>query len=94
MSEKKILVQGGQIVDERSISYADLLIEGERIKAQGMKGAFNHINIDEVVDASGRYVLPGLVDPHVHLDSPFMGTVTVHDYSTGTIAAAFGGTRQ
>ena len=48
--------------------------------------------MDEIVDAAGKYLLPGLIDPHVHLNSPFMGTVTVHDYSNGTIAAAFGGT--
>ncbi|NPV75283.1 MAG: dihydropyrimidinase [Anaerolineae bacterium] len=92
MSEKKLLVKGGQLVSETGIIPGDLLIEGERIKAQGLKGAFDNINVDEVVDASGKYVLPGLVDPHVHLDSPFMGTVTVHDYNSGTIAAAYGGT--
>ncbi len=92
MTEKRILIQGGQIVSESGIVQGDLLIEGECIKAQGLEGAFDNTNVDEIVDAAGKYLLPGLIDPHVHLNSPFMGTVTVHDYSNGTIAAAFGGT--
>ncbi|MCC6147086.1 MAG: dihydropyrimidinase [Anaerolineaceae bacterium] len=92
MTERSILIKGGRIVSESGILEGDLLIEGEQIKAQGTKGAFDNIKVDETVDASGKYVLPGLIDPHVHFNSPFMGTVSLHDYSNGTIAAAYGGT--
>ena len=45
-----------------------------------------------VIDATGCYVFPGLIDPHTHLDMPFGGTTTADDFGTGTIAAAMGGT--
>ena len=47
---------------------------------------------DRVIDAAGKYVLPGCVDPHTHLDMPFGGTVTIDDVESGQTAAAFGGT--
>jgi dihydropyrimidinase len=65
-----------------------VLIEGERIRAVGDLG---DIGADEVIDAGGLLVLPGAVDTHVHFNDVFMGTVSVHDYYTGTLAAAFGG---
>ncbi len=92
MKEKQILIQGGLLVSERGVVPGDLLIEGEHIKALGVKGSFTDAQVDEIIDASDKYVLPGLIDPHVHLNSPFMGTVSVHDYSSGTLAAAYGGT--
>src|SRR4029453_4927577 len=46
---------------------------------------------DKVIDASGKYVLPGLVDPHTHLDMPFGGTTTIDDVESGRAPAAFGG---
>jgi dihydropyrimidinase len=67
----------------------DLLIQGEEIAAIGpLSGETGH----DVVDARGLLVLPGGVDTHVHFNDVFMGTVSVHDYLTGTRAAAFGGT--
>ena len=47
---------------------------------------------DEVIDASGKYLFPGGLDPHTHLDMPFGGTVSADDFETGTLAAAHGGT--
>src|SRR5207245_2615867 len=47
---------------------------------------------DTVIDATGKYVLPGCIDPHTHLDMPFGGTVTIDDFESGQTAAAFGGT--
>lgn len=91
MSDKKMLITGGEVVSAVGSSRADLLIEGETIKAQGVPGAFDGLAVDEKIDASGKLVLPGLIDPHLHFNSPFMGTVSVHDFSNGTAAAAHGG---
>lgn len=91
MTNKKLLIHGGTIVTESEIASFDIAIEGERIVAHGLKDDFNLAEFDEVLDATGLLVFPGLVDPHVHFDSPFMGGTTVHDFYTGTAAAAFGG---
>ncbi len=84
------LIKGGTVVNADFESQADVLIEGETIVAVGP-------NIDapagaEVVDASGSYVLPGGIDPHTHMQLPFMGTVASEDFYTGTAAAMAGGT--
>ena len=50
------------------------------------------VNADEIIDATGKLVFPGGIDPHVHLDMPFMGTFSSDNYETGTRAALFGGT--
>ena len=91
MSINRILIQGGTVVSESEVAPYDLVIEGEQIAALGLQGDFDPESFDEVIDAAGMLVLPGLVDPHVHFDSPFMGSTTVHDFHTGTAAAAFGG---
>jgi dihydropyrimidinase len=91
MTTKKILVHGGTVVSESDVAPYDIVIEGERIAAHGLRGVFDPASFDEVLDATGLLVLPGLVDPHVHFDSPFMGSTTVHDFHSGTLAAAFGG---
>ena len=67
----------------------DVYVEGERIS---LIGESLDIEADKVIDASGKYVLPGCVDPHTHLDMPFGGTVTIDDVESGQTAAAFGGT--
>ena len=67
---------------------ADVLVDGEEIVAVGSFG-----DVDaEVIDASGCYVLPGLIDNHTHMAMPFGGTRSIDDYDTGTRAAAAGGT--
>jgi dihydropyrimidinase len=91
MAAKKILIRGGTVVSESEIAPYDISIEGERIVAHGDKGQFDSESFDEIVDADGLLVLPGLIDPHVHFDSPFMGSRTDHDFLTGTKAAAYGG---
>jgi dihydropyrimidinase len=83
-----ILIKGGKIVREEGVFLEDLLIRGERIAE--IEGFPEH-EIHEVVDASGLLIFPGAVDTHVHLNDVFMNTVSVHDYYTGTLAAAFGG---
>lgn len=91
MSERSLLIRGGTAVNPSGAFPADLLVRGETIAALGSPGAFDREGADETLDARGKYVLPGLVDPHIHLNSPFMGTVTVHDFESGSRAAAFGG---
>lgn len=88
MSDKSILIRGGAVVLGRTVAETDVLVAGERIRAVGDLGS---VGADEVVDAGGLLVFPGAVDTHVHFNDVFMGTVSVHDYYTGTLAAAFGG---
>ena len=89
--EKKttILIKGGTVVLGQDVSQQDLLIEGEKISAIGN---LTGLDTDREIDARGLIVLPGAVDTHVHFNDEFMNTISVHDYHTGTLAAAFGGT--
>ena len=84
-----LLIKNGTVVTAADFHRADVLIEGEHVKAIG-----HDLKADgaEVVDAKGMFVMPGGIDPHVHLDMPFMGTFSSDDYSTGTLAALHGGT--
>jgi len=83
-----VLVKGGLIVTSTGSYHADVFADGDKIKAIGTNLDYP---ADEVIDASGKYVLPGAIDPHTHLQMPFMGTHAQDDYQTGTIAAACGG---
>ena len=83
-----VLVKGGTIVTSTGRYVADVYAEGDKIKSIGVD---LDVPADEVVDASGKYVLPGAIDPHTHISMPFMGTSAQDDYKTGTIAAACGG---
>lgn len=91
MTAKRLLIHGGTVVSDNNVADYDIVIEGERIVAQGLSGDFDPASFDEVLDAKGLLVFPGLIDPHVHFDSPFMGSTTVHNFHTGTAAAAYGG---
>jgi dihydropyrimidinase len=82
------VIQGGTVVTATDSSVADVLIDGEEIVAVGSLGEVDA----EVIDASGCYVLPGLIDNHTHMAMPFGGTHSIDDYDTGTRAAAAGGT--
>ena len=88
MSDRSILIRGGAVVLGQTVAETDVLVSGERISAVGDLGT---VGADEVVDAGGLLVFPGAVDTHVHFNDIFMGTVSVHDYYTGTLAAAYGG---
>ena len=83
-----VLFKGGTIVNTSGRYLADVFTEGDIIKAIGtdLENA-----ADEVVDARGKYILPGAIDPHTHISMPFMGTHAQDDYQSGTIAAACGG---
>jgi len=79
----------GVLITSSEISFADILIENEHIKAIGKdvtQGA------QRIIDAEGKYIFPGALDPHTHLDLPFMGTSSSDDFLSGTRAALFGGT--
>jgi dihydropyrimidinase len=84
-----LLIKNGRIVTADADYYADLFIEGETI---AMIGKRLSVKADEVIDAAGMLVMPGGIDPHVHLDMPFMGTYSSDSYETGTTAALYGGT--
>jgi dihydroorotase-like cyclic amidohydrolase len=84
-----ILIKGGRVITAADDYVGDVLVEDERIS---LIGESLDVEADRVVDASGKYVLPGCVDPHTHLDMPFGGTVTIDDVESGQISAAFGGT--
>ena len=85
------IIQHGQLVSSTDIIEADLGISGEKIVAIGQDLAATQANDAKVVDARGRYVIPGGVDVHVHLELPFCGTVSTDDFDSGTRAAACGG---
>jgi len=84
-----ILIKNGHIVTASEDYQADVYIEGEQIVAIGANLPYK---AEKVIDATGKIVFPGAIDPHVHLDMPFMGTFSSDDYETGTRAALFGGT--
>jgi len=84
-----ILIKNGHIVTASDDYRGDIYIENEKIAAIGQN---LKIKADEVINARGKLVFPGGIDPHVHLDMPFMGTYSSDDYASGTKAALHGGT--
>jgi len=84
-----ILIKGGRVITAADDYLGDVYVEDERIS---LIGESLDQPADKVIDASGKYVLPGGVDPHTHLDMPFGGTVTIDDVESGQTSAAFGGT--
>jgi dihydropyrimidinase len=82
-----LLIKGGDIVAADRSFKSDILIEGESIKAIG-----TGLSGTDVIDASGCFVMPGGIDPHTHLEMPFMGTTSADHYESGTKAALSGGT--
>lgn len=83
-----VLIKGGMIVTSTGRYVADVYTEDDKIKSIGKN---LDVVADETVDAVGKYVLPGAIDPHTHISMPFMGTSAQDDYETGTISAACGG---
>ncbi len=84
-----ILIKNGRIITATDDYMADIFIEGETISQIGKN---LKVNADQEIDAAGKLVMPGGIDPHVHLDMPFMGTYSSDNYETGTRAALYGGT--
>ncbi|RMA43168.1 MULTISPECIES: dihydropyrimidinase [Paracoccaceae] len=81
------VIKGGTVVTADRQFKADVRIEGEKIAEIG-----ENLSADEVIDAEGAYVIPGGIDPHTHLEMPFMGTTAAETFESGTFAAAAGGT--
>src|SRR5919201_1029032 len=85
----RTLIKNGTVVTATDQYKGDVLVEDEKI---ALIGTTVDVDADKTIDASGKYVLPGGIDVHTHLDMPFGGTTSADDFETGTIAAAFGGT--
>jgi len=84
-----LLIKGGLVVTAADATVADVFVDDERISLIGVD---LDVQAERTIDAAGKYVLPGCIDPHTHLDMPFGGTVTIDDFESGQISAAFGGT--
>lgn len=84
-----ILIKNGRIITAVDDYHADIFIEDDTVSVIGKN---LEMQADEVLDATGKLVIPGGIDPHTHLDMPFGGTFSADDFETGTRAAAHGGT--
>jgi len=87
-----LVIRGGTVVNADREQTADLLCVDGRIVALGADAAAQAPAGAQTLDASGQYILPGGIDPHTHMQLPFMGTVTADDFFTGTAAGLAGGT--
>src|SRR6188472_3584655 len=93
----KTLIKNGTVVNSTGTASADVLIDGETIAAvlapgSNLLGFDVERNVDRVIDATGKYVIPGGIDAHTHMQLPFGGTEASDTFETGTRAAAWGGT--
>jgi dihydropyrimidinase len=88
----RTLIKNGHIVTAVDSYTADILIDGETVVMIGKDLSTVVGSVDKTIDASGKLVIPGGIDPHTHMDLPFGGTSSSDDFETGTRAAAFGGT--
>jgi len=84
-----ILIKGGTIVTATDKYEADILVSGEVIQTIGLN---LEVTADKVIDARGKYIFPGGIDTHTHMELPFMGTQSSDDFETGTRAGLYGGT--
>src|SRR6516162_10948513 len=84
-----LLIRNGTIVTATDHYKGDVLVEGDKISTIGTALT---MPADRVIEAAGKYVFPGGIDVHTHLDMPFGGTTSADDFESGTIAAAHGGT--
>jgi dihydropyrimidinase len=84
-----VLIQGGRVITPGYAAIADVYIEDETFSRIG---AELNVHASTVIDATGKYVLPGGVDPHTHIESTFLDVKSADDFTSGTVAAAYGGT--
>src|SRR5438128_12458034 len=87
--EMSVLIKGGRIVTAADDYVGDVYAENETVT---LIGESLDVPADRVIDASGKLLLPGAIDPHTHMQMAFGGTVTCDDFTSGSISAAFGGT--
>ena len=89
----RILIKNGTVVSPTGRHEQDVLVDGEKIVALYARGVADSTGVtaDKVIDATGKYVVPGGIDVHTHMELPFGGTAAVDTFETGTIAAAWGG---
>src|SRR5258708_10649576 len=88
----RTLIANGHIVTATGDFSGDILIDNEQIVAVASPGTFTSLQADTVLDAQGKYIFPGAIDVHTHMELPLPATVASDDFETGTIAAACGGT--
>jgi dihydropyrimidinase len=88
----RTLIANGTIVTADGSQRADVLVDGETIVQIGRDLASNGVTADETIDATARWVIPGAIDVHTHMELPFGGTFAKDTFETGTRAAAWGGT--
>jgi dihydropyrimidinase len=88
----RTLITNGTVVTADGSYEADVLVDGETIDAIGRDLAGAGVTADETIDADGKYVMPGGIDVHTHMELPFGGTFAKDTFESGTRAAAFGGT--
>ncbi|WP_028937216.1 dihydropyrimidinase [Pseudonocardia spinosispora] len=86
------LIKGGLVISATDEVVADVLVDGEKVAALLAPGSGLAESADQVIDATGKYVIPGGVDAHTHMEMPFGGTYAADTFETGTAAAAWGGT--
>jgi dihydropyrimidinase len=84
-----VLIKGGRIVTAADDYVGDVFVDNGTV---AMIGESLDMTADKVIDAAGKYVLPGAIDPHTHIEMFFGGTTTCDDFTSGTVSAAFGGT--
>ncbi|HEV8603160.1 MAG TPA: dihydropyrimidinase [Gaiellaceae bacterium] len=84
-----VLIKGGRIVTAADDYVGDIFIDNGTVS---LIGESLDVAADKTIDATGKYVIPGAIDPHTHIELPFGGTVTCDDFTSGTVSAAFGGT--
>ncbi|MFF9351994.1 dihydropyrimidinase [Streptomyces sp. NPDC014734] len=87
----RTLITGGLVITASDELHADVLVEGGRVVAMATHGSHGW-TADRVIDATRKYVIPGGVDAHTHMEMPFGGTLASDTFETGTLAAAWGGT--
>ena len=88
----RTLIQNGTVVTATDTAAADVLVDGEKIVAVYDPAHRDDVAADRVIDAAGKYLIPGAIDIHTHFELPFGGTFVSDDFESGTRAAAYGGT--
>ena len=89
----RTVIKGGTVVTATEQSVADVLVDGEKVAALAASGTHDwESGAGKVIDATGKYVMPGGIDVHTHMELPFGGTFAADTFETGTRAAAWGGT--